>query len=313
MVPDVMDQLADLWIGEPAMPPYAVLYDPERPDGTYNRTWGTRGTFTASHYASSTIYNNSNPYLYWAEEFGSTSYFGQWRNLGQHMANLSVRCIRNLGKYYNDTTMPQDYMQVKDKATGNLVTNITPGNTNNISTEYTISLEYIDPRALRGNIVENAAAPYSIVDSPTENNRSYVAFDVLPGYYGIRDNVGTVSRTTTWYRAHQGEEGLASRVCPDGYRVPNQREMVIMRFSIDGWNYNDMYLARNDQLIEYNNGANRIYGAFYFYADENRFGRETANQQSGLTATAAVRCVKDNPNANPNVAGKMEDGGSLTN
>ena len=163
-----LDQLADLWIGEPAMPPYAVLYDPENPDGKYNRTYQYRGTFSASHYASSSIYNQSAPYIYWGEEYGGTSYYGQWGpggqyNTGQHMPTLSVRCIRNLGTRHDDYKMPQDYIQVKNKATGELVKNITPGNTNSINTEYTISLQYIDPRALRSNIVENGSVPFHLL------------------------------------------------------------------------------------------------------------------------------------------------------
>ena len=87
-----------------------------------------------------------------------------------------------------------------------------------------------------------------------------------------------------------------------------------MRFSIDGWNYtrnNGQYLMRNDQKIDYSNGT--LYGAFYYYAAQNRIGRAVANAQSGLTETSVVRCVRDNPNANPNAASSFDHGGSLTN
>lgn len=304
-----LDQLSDLWVGEPAMPAYAHLYDENNPDGYYNRY---NRDDPATHIVSSTI-SGSSPWIYWAEEYGATSTHQNaidWNQSpqvnGQHV--VSIRCVRNLGIAYDDTTtLPQDYVQVSP----------TPGTNKKASTnnEYQVDLTYINPTALRTAADNGGALPYAKLNDVGENNRPYASFSVDPDYYGTNGR----HTTTNWYRAYRGERGEVSAICPDGYRVPNQREMLIMIRTIDGWDYEPEngqrgYIMFNGQ--EFDDMTTNNFGAFYYYASDNRISRTLSTGKAGQTGvTSVVRCVKDNRVASPTPATPSSTygtGGNLT-
>lgn len=304
-----LDQLSDLWVGEPAMPAHAHLFDENNPDGYYRMN---NRNYPATHIVSSTI-SGSSPWIYWAEEYGATSTHQNaidWNQSpqvnGQHV--VSIRCVRNLGIAYNNTsTLPQDYVQVSP----------TPGTNKKASTdnEYQVDLTYINPTALRTAADNGGALPYAKLNDVGENNRPYASFSVDPDYYGTNGR----NYTTTWYRAYQGERGEASAICPDGYRVPNQREMLIMIRTLDGWDYATTngqrgYIMFNGQ--EFDDMTTNNFGAFYYYASDNRISRTLSNGKAGQTGvTSVVRCVKDNRVASPTPATPSSTygtGGNLT-
>lgn len=284
-----LKQLTDLWIGEPAMPTYAHLYNVNDPDGTYKMDDG-KYTY-ATHYSSSSISGNS-PYIYWAEEFGavSTQYQANDWNKAPKQGNTniaSVRCVRNLGQRYGSKELPQDYIVVEGNP------NITPGSSNDINIEYVLNLSFINPVALRTTPDNGNPLPYSLIDYTGESNRAYYGFYVLPDYYGDNGR----NSTTTWQHIYDNQLGQGNRViCPAGYRAPNQREMLIMKSSIDGWNYNDGnsgYFMFNRQDILHTDGTSGGTGAFYYYPNDQRVSRTIGN----TGRTCVVRCVKDNLNA----------------
>lgn len=297
-----IDQLTDLWIGEPCMPAYAQLYNINDPDGTYNMN--SKYVY-ATHYSSSSITGNS-PYIYWAEEFGAISTQAQAVQWGKapslnNTRIASVRCVRNLGQTYNSTEIPQDYIIVQ----GNTA-NITPGDDNTITHEYVLNLNYINPTALRSTPDNGNSLPYSLIDYVGESNRPYYGLIVLPGYYGTGLNTGI----TTWDTVYQNALENDPTPCPAGYRAPNQREMLLMKSAIDGWQYsnaNTGYFMLNRQQLLYTDNSSGGTGAFFYYPSDQRVSRDL--NQPGKECV--VRCVKDNPNAQPSAASSYDNQGSL--
>ena len=331
-----LNQLSDLWVGDPAMPSYAKLYDPQNNyDYTYTH-WETGNlSVHGRHYISSTWTSTSSSassdylYTYWAEQYGATSTYdnaSSWVGLNA----ASVRCVRNMGVAYNKTDAPQSYY--KDPMTVDVEVKDANGSVSTVKASI-INLDYMNIVALRQNKDEGNPLAFSYIDAAGYNNAPYLGLMVLPGYYG---NNG-LNSTTTWSRAYKGESPLFSEesICPDGWRVPNQREMQIMMRALpkDSWTYNgdpgsqltsNGYLMLNVQNI---GGTNNSIGRFYYFPYNDAVQRRVAygfdptattyNENSGPSqwgvrwsnTTAAVRCVKDNPNAKHSSSSDYNEGG----
>ena len=204
--------------------------------------------------------------------------------------------------------MPQDYINV-----------IQPTSS---SSDGTIDLKYINPDALRTAPDSGAALAYAHLNDVGENNRPYAGFFVDYDSQSL-----STSGAMSWRQAYNGEVTGTDRVCPTGYRVPNQREMVLMSRAIKDWE-SRLYVMFNGQYIkgEDANGADfYLFGAFYYDTDDSRItrmrmtvedGTEVGNSSGTLyddpgygNAARWVRCVKDNPDAKPDVSGSFDDAG----
>lgn len=230
-------------------------------------------------------------YVYWAEEYGANcafdtskgSYYGSPQSGGKHV--VSVRCVRNLGMPYTSTQMPTDYLQVVDSTPNNATDN-----------EVTVDLSYMNIAALRQTIAATGHLPYVDMNEVGENNRPYFGFYVLPTTY----------TNTTWYKAYQGEQIGGTPVCPDGYRIPTQREMLIMVKALPkaSWTSNSGYLMYNGLTTQ----ANK-FGTFHYNYSNDEINMTTQNNMAASTDAAVTRCVKDNPNAKHSSSSDYEDGG----
>ncbi len=318
-----ISQLDDLWVGEPCMPSYAKLYDPNNADGYYNDNEVGRKNVRATHYLSTFLGNDSwarsvSPFVYWAEQYGATSTLYATENwstpkavkddvTGQSV--VAVRCVRNLGMRYDATAMPQSFYSVST----------VDGNSS-------ISLEYMNINALRTAYDAGGSLPYAYLGDIGYNNSPYLGFYVMPGYFGNNGQTTTdvtstnASNRTTWYRAYQGESPEfpdVSSICPNGWRVPTQREMKIMVRALPNASWN--YRVPVDQSYSYGylmiNGQNlstygNYFGVFYYFPTSNEFNRRVSGSMSETTSgRRAVRCVKDNPNAKHSSSSDYEDGG----
>lgn len=298
-----LNQMGDLWVGEPCMPSYARLFhldDETGYDGTYihYQNGTTRGRhYITSYWKSSSRATSQKLYVYWAEEYGSNcafdtstgTYYGSPQYNREHV--VSVRCVRNLGMAYTSTNMPTDYLQVVDT---------TPNNATD--SEVSIDLSYMNIAALRQTIAATGHLPYVDMNEVGENNRPYFGFNVLPNYYGTGRN-----NTTTWYAAYQGEQVGGTSICPDGYRIPTQREMLIMVKALPAasWTNDDYgYLMYNGLTTQ----ANK-FGTFHYNYSNDEINMTTENNMAASTDTAVTRCVKDNPNAKHSSSSDYEDGG----
>lgn len=312
-----LNQMSDLWVGEPCMPSYARLFhldDDTGYDGTYDhwQNGDTKGRhYITSYWKSSSTATSQKLYVYWAEEYGSNcafdtstgTYYGSPQYNRQHV--VSVRCVRNLGMSYSTTSMPTDYLQLVDSTPNNATDN-----------EVSVDLSYMNIAALRQTIAATGHLPYVDMNVVGENNRPYFGFNVLPGHYGR--NGGSTTQTsnqgspTNWYTAYQGEQVGGNSICPDGYRIPTQREMLIMIKVLPGASWTYRYSGNNTGGYLMYNGlttqANK-FGTFYYNYSGDEINMRTSNTMAATTSVAMTRCVKDNPNAKHSSSSDYEDGG----
>lgn len=313
-----LNQMGDLWVGEPCMPSYARLFhldDESGYDGTYNhyKNGSTRGRHYITSYwvktattggggggwypgfgpgsgSSSDPVTSNDLYVYWAEEYGANcafntskgSYYGSPQSGGKNV--VSVRCVRNLGMPYTSTQMPTDYLQVVDSTPNNATDN-----------DVSVDLSYMNIAALRQTIAATGHLPYVDMNEVGENNRPYFGFYVLPKTY----------TNTTWYKAYQGEQVGGTSVCPDGYRIPTQREMLIMVKALPKASWTSSgYLMYNGLTTQ----AGK-FGTFHYNTSNDEINMTTNNSMASSTNSAVTRCVKDNPNAKHSSSSDYGEGG----
>lgn len=385
-----IDQITDLWIADPIMPNDAKLFDPNNPDGTFNDRDANGVNTAGTHYISNTMLTISNsnnnrpsPRIYWAEEYGATSTYAQsteWQKApgtNENGSVVSVRCLRNMGMPYGSTTMPQDYIVVKqpkddivtreditdevladgvanpneyderddERVNANTYKGPLPSDNsiqwiNNTksndygyvtrrsqySTTYTyynytyyrvtvtredgsITLPYINKGALRSSFDNASSLAYTHIDDIGENNRPYIGLFVL-----------NTPVEANWRDLYESEKSPTDKICPAGYRVPNQREMILMTRAITNWP-SGAYGMLNGQYIYGRTSYN--FGEFYYYTAGTRISRRTStttntnspvseqvsNGRGPDSSTGRVRCVKDNPAAKHSSSSDFNDGG----
>ena len=299
-----LNQMGDLWVGEPCMPSYARLFhldDATGYDGIYDHhsNGETKGRhYITSHWVKTATtgwrpspVTSEDLYVYWSEEYGAncafntslnTDWYGSPKYEGEDV--VSVRCVRNLGMPYSTTSMPTDYLQVVDSTPNNATDN-----------EVSVDLSYMNIAALRQTIAATGHLPYVDMNEVGENNRPYFGFYVLPETY----------ENTTWYAAYQGEQVGGTPVCPDGYRIPTQREMLIMVKALPKASWTSSgYLMYNGLTTQ----ANK-FGTFHYNYSRNEINMTTNSSKTTSTNSAVTRCVKDNPDAKHESAGDYGEGG----
>lgn len=224
-----VDQLTDLWIGEEAVP-NAKLY-PLDPQGTELVPY--------VHVASSTYFGNSSnsPWVIWAEEGASRGQYyagGDEKDENGQTASSEryYRCVRNLGlslDHISDT--PADYVISTENKTR------TVGTVWNQTTykEHWIDVTRLE-RNTRRSILVGQPLPNNDVTERSRNNRPYDKFAVLveenskqaiypeaPEYDRWGNDISENGSWTTYYTSESN-----GSPCPTGYRIPNQRELMLM-------------------------------------------------------------------------------------
>lgn len=300
-----IDQLTDLWIGEYSVNEAARLY-----------TWdyrSDRNGIIRSHVASSS-YNNgyTNPWKIWAEEGASRGAYnvnedvngtytktGQlipqydWTTYGSHVNRwqgehvndqdlglIHYRCVRNLGISLNEPDKPFDSYVSVDKGT---YTN-EDGETYN---ELVISMDKMEANSVRSAIYQDAELPTHTERSYV--NRPYNKFAVIMNDGYGSGQWGNTASSWSYYQDHN--------VCPAGYRMPNQRELMLMYIYIPQSAYADemSWVGGNRRYM-----SGTGFGFENYYSDTREgFIYETSN--SGVmflshgSETGYVRCVRDVP------------------
>lgn len=192
-----INQLTDLWIGEDSFHPTSKLYQYD--------TW----ELTKQHYVSSSILDANNPEVLWAAEGSSV---GRLNNSGA--TQLYYRCVRNLGVPNNapiDVNPDQIYTYVAPYRTGSI-----------FSYKYNngfIDLSRLDSKSIRGFYTVEELPDHELRDS-RGYNKPYKKFEIMYDTYGSGLSWETVRG--------RSQPGGNNSVCPDGWRVPTQRELSIM-------------------------------------------------------------------------------------
>ena len=207
-----IDQLTDIYLGEYALDEASRLYP-------QNATDRPGGNSVYWHYTSSSA-NGSDPWILWAEEGASRGSYASSKEEGKNGTKYAYRCIRNLGILLeNVDSNPTDLIQFD-------------GSTN------TFDLTNMNPKALRTAPIANELTPHNERDAL---NRPFSKFEVYPEdrptpSYSRR--LGTDGYYLSFNNDHNWRyyQTTVSDV-PQGYRIPNQRELLIMasRMLKDKW------------------------------------------------------------------------------
>ncbi len=206
-----IDQLTDIYLGEYALDEQSRLY----PSNAADRDNMVRWHYTSSSYNTS----DGKPWVLWAEEGASK---GSFSDSHSNMNGLyNYRCVRNLGiSFDHPEEIPQDVVQVKDEADGYVL----------------IDMSFMNTKARRSSYV---------TELPNHNeredvNRPYAKFRVHKDCYGypveginggeVNPYWGTSESNTgyKWINQYNWEYYQTIDPSPIGYRMPNQREFLIM-------------------------------------------------------------------------------------
>lgn len=207
-----IDQLTDIYLGEYALDEQSRLY----PSNATDRENMVRWHYTSSSYNSA----DGNAWVLWAEEGASRGSYGD--SYEAMDGKYSYRCVRNLGLSLDTPDeIPADLVTVTEEVDGN----------------YLIDMTNMSVKARRTN--------YESVQLPAHNerdadNRPYAKFRVHANTFpeptyerGYAWNGQYVSFTN----AQNWGFFQTQAPYPAGYRIPNQRELLIMttRMDADAW------------------------------------------------------------------------------
>lgn len=263
-----IDELTDLWIGENALPQTAKLY---KGDGTY-----------MEHMASSSG-STSTPWIIWAEEGASRGLYndGSYTNKETGDRDYTYRCIRYLGiSLDNVDATPTDYVQV---------TSATP-EVSSYGTSYRIDVSRLSNAAKRDLQDSGHELPVHYERGTDYLNMPYTAFEVLvtPLEQGAVSRYWNGSNDITGFKDMINSGGV-SKLCPEGYRIPNQRELLLMLTSLSSIGWQGSYWSSTK--FSYSNEGIFGFRPGFATSDSNLI----LVNPSGVwdNVSGRVRCVRD--------------------
>lgn len=246
-------QLIGMWIGNESLSLSARLYQPA--DGQWR-----------AHVVSST-----DKLVCWSEEgAGATAIandwnagYATWSNEDSAAAGETVRCLRNIGTYDDELSGVTDisyapYKQVIDK----YFTMNTEGSGLDEST--TFYFNRLDTKSIRE--YSEGELPYHAQTSL--NNRVYVKMTAQPLSTQVNEFPGVHITDFNPLISAAGQ----NEYCPEGWRLPNQAEFVLMSLYMDSG-----YFKTDASGTVYD--PNKVFLPSRTYYDRGRYG--SLKQESG--------------------------------
>lgn len=198
-------QLIGMYVGDGVLENSVRIYNRSTADRNSNDPARWR-----QHVISSTKYpSGSEPTVIWGEEGISTGNISgslQWGNI----TNFTIRCVRNLGMA-NDAPIneePDDYIQYSQNADGS----------------YTFECTHINESALR----YYSSRELDYEDERATANCLYKKFETAPADQSWTS--GAVLFKTLNDEVSKYGSSVYAGYCPDGYRLPSQTELAVMRY-----------------------------------------------------------------------------------
>lgn len=209
-----IDQLTDIYLGEFALDEQSRLY----PSNATDRENMVRWHYTSSSYNSA----DRNAWVLWAEEGASRGSYSD--SYSAMKGRYSYRCARNLGLSLDTPDeIPTDLVSVTKESDGSYLIDVTNMNVKARRTNYEVS-------------------PLPLHDERDPDNRPYVKFRVHKDAFGGDGKTPYVDDWNTWPREDEWNDYPWKHYqtyngYPAGYRIPNQRELLIMttRMPTDAW------------------------------------------------------------------------------
>lgn len=278
-----LDQLCGLFIGDQGLSSDAQLYPisaSREPNATVSGG-AFNGVFPwRLHVVSSTAWNQTagnSPIIVWAEEGAST---GEYQVHYGKQGYSPIRCVRNLGmEVPNSSTILSAGANFPEDA---LVNVTRPTGTINKNSVYRFDMRNMNKESMRAYYTSHELVPG---DEYTSMARVYEGFET-----------GVLQQYTTQnppYNILKSELESGSSPSPEGYRVPNLREGVIMHLycRADGawWDNNKGTLVSNFYSFGYHGNQYDVTNGEQFYSWSIYTDRVTI----GNGATQWIRFVKD--------------------
>ncbi len=270
-----INQYQDMWIGSDAIDPSAQLY-----------TYPTPAI--ATHY-----FSNSLGQFYWAEEGCAVSPYhehnGRYQvggtSMGMSNRKHAIRCIRNLNAEFitdNQGNLTVDYAEVSSSGNG-----------------YKIELPGLNDKAAR-SATTNSLTEHTERD---EQNKPYIGG--LEYYPELTQAYGSNSRQNYWENVALGKEGTYG--CPEGYRIPSQKELILMKSKITDSRFTNHELISKTMSSYYNpqnpgevnHPLGYWVGGYVLHLYEPEYSCVLVTQRNGTGNASGhnnyyLRCVKDN-------------------
>lgn len=226
-----IDQLTDIYIGEYALDEKSRLY----PSNPADRVDENKKTQVRWHYISSSANGTSDAWILWAEEGASRggaagsikdeTTEGPWWDPGEKPVTntyFSYRCARNLGLKLSESDAElEDLIEVTPEGGG----------------FYLIDATNMNPKSRRTN--------YEVTPLPAHNERSannlpYAKFRVHKDAFNPKGETPFVDEWKIGkdeWNDYPWNNYQTVNPYPAGYRIPNQRELLIMttRMPADAW------------------------------------------------------------------------------
>lgn len=206
-----INQLIGMYVGDGLLSQNSRLY---------NRTASQRASDDVNvwrqHVISSTRHSNE-PELIWAEEgiaTGDISGSRRWGSTNGDMKTWSIRCVRNLGLELPDGPSAEDLKKEPE----NIVTVEGDGRS---ESPYVVTCTNLNANALR----YYTSRDLGYASNESEQNRLYKKFEVSPKSTSVSGAFDVLNNRIT-----DKGSSVAAGYCPEGYRIPNQLELAMMKF-----------------------------------------------------------------------------------
>ena len=270
-----INQYQDLWVGGSGIDPEASLYQ----FGSINY---------AIHY-----YSNSKGQVFFAEEGAAVAPYhehggrysvGSLGNKGPNNRIHAIRCLRNLNTDY-----------ITESETSDVLTVDYAKPVKNSDGSYSISVAGLNTSSLRSGKTINAELLAH--NESQENNKPYVG-----GFTFYKDVTQAYKEPSAYnYWEYVIVNGNLNGGCPDGYRVPSQKELILMKSKINDADFTDHELLSRTHSSLWETGVGQPLGYWvggYVLHNYGEFVCVLVTQQDGKGNSSGhndykLRCVKD--------------------